>query len=491
MAFSTPFFTALGPLLFGRRRRSLIEQLLLQDQDQRSLSQYQEAFGEFIPKTLLARKPTGEEETKTRARIFTPLITFWAFLAQVLERGSSCRHALRRIIAWWHFQDPKSAAPSEATTSYCNARARLEEAVLRQIGDHLSDRLEGNIPSDQLWQGRHVKIVDGTTLSMPDTAANQLQWPQPRSQKPGCGFPLLKLTGLFSLASGALLQSAESSRRTHELVLARQFWPCLETGDVLLSDRGFCAYQDLSTLAARAVDCVMRLHQARSADFRRGKRLGPNDRLVVWTKPAQRPKKCTPEEYAAMPKTLTLRLLRFQVQAPGFRTKEVILVTTLLDPKLYPASALAELYFQRWTVELHFREIKTLLGMDVLRCKSPAMILKEVAMQRIAYNLVRALMQRAAITHHIALSRISFKGTLDSLHHYADTIQACAGKPRCQARLLKELLAIIAQDLLPLRPWRSEPRARKRRPKNYHLLTKPRHTMRVPPHRNHPKTGLS
>src|SRR6266446_10456959 len=143
MAFSTPFFTALGPLLFGRRRRSLIEQLLLQDQGQRSLSQYREAFGEFIPKTLLARKPTGEAETKTRARIFTPVITFWAFLAQVLERGSSCRHALRRIIAWWHFQDPKSAAPSEATTSYCNARARLEEGVLRQIGDHLSDRLEG------------------------------------------------------------------------------------------------------------------------------------------------------------------------------------------------------------------------------------------------------------------------------------------------------------------------------------------------------------
>jgi hypothetical protein len=188
-----------------------------------------------------------------------------------------------------------------------------------------------------------------------------------------------------------------------------------------------------------------------------------------------------------MPLTLTLRMIRFQVPFAGFRTKEVILVTTLLDPERYPAATLAELYFQRWTVELHFREIKTLLGLDILRCLSPQMILKEIAMHRIAYNLVRALMQRAAITHDVALPRLSFKGTLDSLHHSANTIQACAGKPRCQARLVRELLTMIAQDLLPLRPGRSEPRAKKRRAKNYHLLTKPRRTMKIPSHRNRPK----
>jgi DDE family transposase len=484
MAFSTPFLSAFGPLLFGRRRRSRLQQLLLSTPEQCSLSQYQEAFGEFVSKTQLV--PTVEGKN-SRERIYTPLVTFWAFLAQVLERGTSCRHAVRRIIAWSLMQMPDRRPPSTATVSYCDARARLEDSVLQQIGDDLSDRLERNIPTDQLWKGLHVKIVDGTTASMPDTAANQAEWPQPRSQKPGCGFPLLKLVGLFSLASGALLQIAHGSLRQHELSLARQFWPSLDPGDLLLADRGFCSYQDLSALAARGVDAVMRLHQARPGDFRRGTRLGSNDRIVLWSKPAQRPKKCSVEEYAAMPATLTVRMLRFQVPVNGFRTTEVVLVTTLLDAECYPAAALAELYFQRWTVELHFREIKTLLGLDILRCLSPQMIVKEMAMHRIAYNLVRALMQRAAVTHHVELPRLSFKGTLDSLQHVANTIQACAGKPRCQAHLVRELLATIAQDLLPLRPGRSEPRAKKRRAKNYHLLTKPRHDMKIPSHRNRPK----
>jgi hypothetical protein len=239
----------------------------------------------------------------------------------------------------------------------------------------------------------------------------------------------------------------------------------------------------------------MRLHQARRVDFRKGTRLGPDDRLVTWTKPAQRPAGCPQEVFAALPETLSLRIIRYRVSAPGFRTEEVILVTTLLDPKAYPAEALAELYFQRWGVELHFREIKILLGLDVLRCLSPAMVRKEIAMHRIAYNLVRLLMQRAAQTHHVALARISFKGTLDSLHHFADVIHALDGRPRRQEQLLDQLLLTIASDLLPVRPGRSEPRAKKRRPKNYHLLTKPRHQMHVPPHRNRPskksKTSLN
>ena len=207
---------------------------------------------------------------------------------------------------------------------------------------------------------------------------------------------------------------------------------------------------------------------------------------MVWTKPLQRSAACTPEAFAALPATFTLRMVRYLVKNPGFRTKEVVLITTLLDPIAYPASDLASLYFKRWTVELHFREIKVLLGLDVLRCLTPTMIRKEIAMHRIAYNLVRLLMQRASVTHHVRLARISFKGTLDSLHHFSDAIHALAGHPRRQAALLEELLRTIANDLLPVRPGRSEPRAKKRRPKNYHLLTKPRKQMRVPSHRNRP-----
>jgi hypothetical protein len=483
MRLPTPFFKAFGPLLFGRRPLSEVDKLLRDTASLHSLSQYQEAFGDLIPEALLSRT---KEKENSRERIFTPKVTFWAFLAQVLERGSPCRDALRRITAWWVCEQPQAVAPSAQTGAYCQARARLPEQVLTQIGTHLADRLERNVPTEALWQGRRVKIIDGTTASMPDTAENQAEWPQPRSQKPGCGFPLVKLVGLFSQASGALLHLAEGHQRQHEIRLARQLWRHVEQGEVLLADRGFCSYQDLCTLAGRGADAVMRLHQARKADFTQGLPLGPDDRLIVWHKPAQRPKGCTPEEFAALPPSLSLRLVRYRVEIPGFRTEEVILVTTLLDAVAFPVSALAELYGQRWSVELHFREIKTLLGLDVLRCRTPAMVRKEIAMHRIAYNLVRALMQRASLLHDVALARVSFKGTLDSLHHFADAIQALTGHPRRQQKLLDQLLLTIAADRLPERPNRVEPRAKKRRAKNYHLLTKPRREMRVPSHRNRP-----
>jgi hypothetical protein len=493
MRHSTPFFAAFGPLLFGKARRSKIEELLQKDSPNRSLSQFQSAFGDLIPRALLA---LNASKVNSRQRIFIPLVTFWAFLAQVLERGSSCRDALRRITAWFEYEFPRAASPSPETPAYCQARARLEDAALEKISAHMAQQMQRNTPEAHLWKGRRVKIVDGTTVSMPDTPANQACWPQSKSQKPGCGFPLLKLVGLFCLASGALLESVQTHMRKSEAVLVRLLWKFLDEGDILLADRGFCSFYDLSTLHRRGVDCIMRMHQGRSADFRRGRRLAKDDRLVHWKKPVSRSKDCSKADFDALPATLELRMLRYRVTAPGFRSKEIVVVTTLLDPALHPLEALAELYFRRWNVELHFREIKTLLAMDVLRCLSPKMIVKELLMHRIAYNLVRALMQRAAITHDAPLDQLSFKGTLDSLHHFADAIHACHGKPRKQSRLIAQLLLTISLDLVPLRPNRSEPRAKKRRPKNYQLLTRPRHKMGNLPHRNrpgtkHPKSPLS
>jgi hypothetical protein len=353
-----------------------------------------------------------------------------------------------------------------------------------------------NLSIDKLWRGRRVKLVDGTGVSMPDTAQNQQAWPQPKSQKPGCGFPLLKLVGLFCLHTGAMLQTVHGRWNLHDCVLARRLWGLLEAGDVLLADRGFCSFFDLCEIAVRKADALMRLHQRRPADFRRGRRLGKDDQLVVWNKPAKPPGGYPAELHENLPDTLSLRMVRYRIKVAGFRTREVLLITTLLDCNLYPASALAELYFQRWNIELHFREIKTLLGMDVLRCLSPLMIEKELAMHRIAYNLVRALMLRAAICHHVNLDRLSFKASLDGLHHFADAIHASSGKPRKQAQLLNQLLTLIASNPVPLRPGRSEPRAKKRRPKNYILLTRPRRQMRLHQHRSrwrasHPKTALS
>ncbi|MBA2705835.1 MAG: IS4 family transposase [Blastocatellia bacterium] len=486
MRHSTPFFAAFAPLLFGRPPRGFHCALHAKVLAAHSLSQLREAFGSMIPDALLSRQNKG---AGSRQRLFSPSITFWAFLAQVLSPNSACREAVRKVQAWWTLGS--CTEMSSDTSAYCQARARLADKTLLHIHDHLVARMEANAPSDSRWLSREVKIVDGTNLSMPDTAQNQAAYPQPSSQKKGCGFPMMKLVALFSLKSGALLHFVRGTLHVHENQLFRALWQYLLKGDVILSDRGFCSFVAIASLLTRGVDSVMRLHQARRSDFRRGKRLSHDDILVTWTKPQQRPATWSAEEFAALPQTLTLRQIRLRINLKGARSRTIILVSTLLDPLAYPADAIRALYLERWSVELHFREIKIVLALDVLRCLTPRMIQKELLLHLIAYNLIRSLMQHAAIRHCVELRRVSFKGTLDSLRHFADVIHAAHGKPRKQAALLNALLEIIAKDQLPHRPGRNEPRVKKRRPKNYHLLTKPRHQMHVPPHRNRPKTSLS
>jgi hypothetical protein len=327
---------------------------------------------------------------------------------------------------------------------------------------------------------------------MPDTAVNQAVWPQPGGQKPGCGFPVAKMVGLFSLSSGALLEECVGDLHSHDSLLFTSLWDRLSKGDIVLGDRGFCSYGAMAALLGRGVDTVMRLHQMRKVDLRRGRRLGQGDQLVEWSKPAQPPLHVTPAQWDLLPQTLAVRLIRVVVETPGFRTRSVLIATTLTDAALYPADAIRELYARRWTIELHFAQIKTILQLDVLRCQSPTMIHKELQIHLIAYNLVRVLMQKAAHLHDVPLERISFKGSLDTLRHWAAAIHASSKTPRKQAELIRRMLEAIAADPLPLRPGRAEPRAKKRRPKNYQLLNKPRHKMKPSPHRNKcPKTALS
>ena len=481
---STPFFSALFPLLFGRPPCRELKNLQARASGSDSISELRKALGQFVPDALL-----GRHTQSGRDRLFTPLVTFWAFLSQVLSPQSACRDAVRKAQAWWSLG--RRLPVSTNTSAYCQARSRLSEQTLLAIHRQTAQRLECNVPTDSLWLGRRVKVVDGTTCSMPDTAESQKAYPQPGSQKPGCGFPMMKLVGLFCLASGALLEVVRGTLRVHESQLFRHLWPHLNPGDVLLADRGFCSFFSLSSLQERGVDCLMRLHQRRRVDFRRGKRLGPEDILLNWTKPAQRPETLSAQEFSALPDSLTVRQIRLHPNIKGFRVRTIVLVTTLLDPIAFPAQALGELYFQRWSVELHFREIKTLLRLDILRCLSPQMVHKELLLHMIAYNLIRCLMQQAAICHHVDLSRISFKGTLDTLHHFADAIRAADAKPRQQAQLYSEMLRVIALDQLPTRPHRCEPRAKKRRPRNYHLLTKPRKSMRITQNRSHHKAALT
>ncbi len=488
MHHGTPFFQGFSSVLFGRPALTGLQEKLREVAALNTLSDFFETFGFLIPDALLRRRSSG---VNSRQRRFTLHVTFWAFLAQTLAPETSCRDIVRKVQAWWLLRAPKSSAGSSSTAAYTKARQRLEPHAIRTIGDHLIERLEGRVPRSQLWFGRRVRVVDGTTVSMPDTAENQEKYPQPSSQKTGCGFPQMRIVGLFSLASGALLDFARSSIHVHESILFGQLMGTLKKGDIALADRGFGSFHAFWNLSQAGVDALMRLNGVRKVDFRKGKKLGTNDRLIAWKKPAQRPKGCTQEQYNALPASMILRHVRLTVSARGHRTQTITLVTTLLDPVAYPMLQLGELYLQRWSVELHFREIKITLGMDVLRCQTPAMVEKEVMMHAVSYNLVRSLMQEAAIRHRVDLTRISFKGTADALRHWSASLEALRGMPRKQQALLGAMFELIANDLVPHRPGREEPRAKKRRPKNYHLLTKPRHEMRISGHRNRPKSPLS
>jgi len=479
MRFKTPFFREFGPLLFGRRpvRRGLKPETV------ESLSELQSVVGPYLPPRCLGVK--ARCGSNSRERHYSVGVTFWAFLSQVLSPQSSCREVVRKVQAWWSVRGV--AELSGDTGAYCRARQRLPQELLEKVQAHLARRLEQHVRIEELWQGRRVKVVDGTMLSMPDTGANQAAWPQTRSQEPGLGFPILRLVGLFCLSSGALLHTARGTLREHETTLFRTLWKHLAAGEVLLADRGFCSFFALSSLLAGGVDSVLRLRATRKKDgFHTQRVLGPGDRLILWRRPmpsAQR--KLSPEQHAAQPATLLLREIRYRVPVKGFRTQEVTLVTTLLDPLQYPADALEALYLRRWSVELCFRDIKTTLGMDILRCKTPAMIEKELTLHLIGYNVIRSLMQEASARHAAPLETLSFKGTMDTLRQWAVAVDAAARNPRQQTRMLDQMLAQIAADRLPDRPHRSEPRAKKRRPKNFHLLSKPRHQMGNLPHRNY------
>ncbi len=362
----------------------------------------------------------------------------------------------------------------EGDSAYIQARQRLPRERLEKAlaaTAQAAGRRAG--PAGQPGN-RPVKVVDGSTLQLPDTPANQKRFPQPTSQKPGCGFPVVRLVALLSLNSGAVLQIAVDSLRSHDLRLFRRLWQFLKTGDIVLGDRAFGEYSTLAQLPRQGVDVVARLHHQRKVDFRKARRITKGDGLFVWTKGCNQSRLSTPRQWRKMPDQITVRLIRFHAAIRGFRHRRVTLVTTLLDPLLYPAGQIIGLYARRWSLELCFRDLKSTMGMELLRCQSPEMIQKELLAYLVAHNLVRCVMAQAAARHSVPLERISFKGTLDALRQYSSAL-AQAPNQKLRRQLWEDLLLNLARDLVPARPARREPRAVKRRPKAYPLLNKPRH----------------
>lgn len=406
--------------------------------------------------------------------VYTPAMTLWAFLSQVLfkDEQRSCIAAVARVAVLLVTLERKACSCN--TGAYCRARAKLPQKVIRQLTVDLADGCEKQLDEHWLWHGRHVYLVDGVTLSMPDTPANQAAYPQQPQQEEGLGFPIARAVVLLSLASGMLKDMAVgpyTGKQTGETALLRQLFDRFTPGDVVLADRYYCSYFMIALLRERGIDLVTRVHQLRPIDFRIGRRLGKNDHVVTWQRP-QRPAWMDQEVYERMPVSLEVREIRVHVDQPGFRVASFVAATTLTDADEYAIDDIAELYHRRWLVELDIRAIKVGLGMDILRCKTPAMVRKEMWTCLLAYNLIRRVLLQSAKATGNSPRQLSFTAAMQSIA--ASWLVMVLIDDRVAAAVIEAAATSCAGHLIGRRPDRVEPRAIKRRPKPHDLLTKPR-----------------
>ena len=443
-----------------------------------TLHQFELLFAPWIAHWRLAQQDEGGH---SRNRRWNLRLVFWTFLWQVAQAGASCREAIRQAQALC--KNTGRPAPPDTDSPYCQSRGALPIERLQQIHDALCTEADQALATKDLWCGHRVLAADGSSVTAPDTPANQKAYPQQSVQNPGCGFPIIRLVALLSLATGMLTAWTTGDWSQHEVGLLQTLWDHLRAGDVLLADRGFSNWGLLAQCLQRNLHAVFRVKGIRRSDFRCGKRLSRNERLVQWRKSWTPAKTVTAQEWALLPQVLTLRLVRCQLDLPGFRTRQVILVTTLLDSEKYPPEALSQLYFRRWAMELSLRNLKTTLQMDQLSCKNPQNLEREIRMHFLVHNLVRRLMLEAARRHRVPLERVSFAGSLAVARRYGEALLQTRSQRQRQA-LLDELFATVAADLVPDRPGRREPRAVKRRPKPYPLLTRHRNKFREIEHRD-------
>ncbi len=431
-------------------------------------------FTDVLSEDVIARS-LSTIKTCWLDRIYSPLVTLWVFLGQVLSADHSCRAAVARLIA--HRLSRGQEPCSAETGAYCQARKRLPEEFFADVACRVGRALEAGVDANWLWKSRRVYVYDGSSVSMPDTAENQAAYPQPVCQKPGLGFPLARIAAVFSLACGAVLDlriCRYAGKGQSELGMLRLLWDVFRPGDVMLADRLMCSWTELVMLKQRGVDSVCGLTSHRTADFRRGKRLGKDDHIVEWLKPAK-PRSIDKETYDALPESLMIRECRVRVEQRGFRVRSLVVATTLLDAEEFTKDDLARLYRARWNAELDLRSLKQTLQMDVLRCKTPELVRKELWTHILAYNLIRTIAAQAATRHGIEPRTISFKGAVQAPEAFQPVI-AMRGEGAAAVRrvLYEHLLDAIATHRVADRPDRYEPRRRKRRPKPYDRLMKPR-----------------
>jgi putative transposase len=414
--------------------------------------------------------------------VYTTTLVLWSFLSQVLADGkqASCQAAVARIVS--HCNQVGIPGPTEDTGDYCRARAKISEAALRELTCEVAAELEDAADERWLWKGKfHAKLVDGSTLTMPDTPKNLAVYPHAKTQKPGVGLPIARLVAITSLATACVMDlemGPYTGKQTGEPALLRAMLDSLAAGDIAVFDRYYCSFMMIALLLLQGTQTCARKHQRRHSDFRRGRRLGKYDHIIIWTRPA-RPAWMDEETYAEIPKQLELREIRYNIIEPGRRTRKIDIITTLVDSEEYSQEDIAELYGFRWNSELDLRSIKDALNLRHVRCKSPEMVRREVWTTILAYNLIRTTAAGAALVHKKQPRQISFTSTCQYV--LASWMQLSAGlidEPALTDYLLTMLKQIAGCEVAN-RPGRLEPRVLKRRLHRYPLMQKPRSELRA------------
>jgi hypothetical protein len=475
----TPFFPLWRPRLAALRcaLTRAVEPLR-----RATLCQIEQTLGPALPPALLDKPSSGPH---SRRRVFCLTRTFWGWIWQILQANTSCREVLRQFQAMLAI----SGLPPirDNTSAFCQARNRLPKALLENIFAASSNKPQEITAPTTLLQGRPLKAADATSVRLQDTPANQQAYPGSGNQYGRPGFPALKVLAIFSLRSAVLLARATGSINISEQRLLMNLSDHIQPGDVIVGDRAYGLFVLLDWVYQRGADMVARLNcRSRNVDFRsRIKKLGFGDAVFLWDKPKVPSKLLSPEQWALLPEQMQVRVVRRRIHQKGFRTREITVATTLLDPQLYPAEELMELYFRRWRLEMCLDDLKTTLGMEQLSCRRPQLVEKQLLMFFIAHNLLRWIMAQAARQGAMPIERISFKGSLDALRQWASLRPQLRGpgKHAKWRKLWRELLQILANDAVPERPGRKEPRAVKKRSK-YPRLTRSRHTYVDPWSRN-------
>ena len=403
---------------------------------------------------------------------YSSVTVLWLFLGQTMHPNPTLATTVENFFAWRVGQGLPACSPG--TGAYSRARQRLPERLLAMLTRQSGQEMERSAEHVWRWLGRVVKVFDGSTVSMPDTPENQAAYPQSKSQKSGVGFPLARIGGLFSLSTGAVLDLGIrkwAGKFQSELAILRDMFSRFESGDVLLADRYLCSYMEIAVLLGKGVDFVGRMHAHRAVDFRRGKKVGVLEHIVPWVKP-RRPEWMALEEYATLPDVMWVREIRFRLVRNGYRDREIVIVTTLLDANVYPKAEIVKLYGLRWDAEVNLSSLKTAMNMDVLRCRTPEMVRKEIWAHLLAYNLIRAVMAQAAASHAMHPRQISFTRAMRTMEAFRHVIVRANSVEL--PGIYKQMLKMIASHKVANRPNRLEPRQRKRRPKPYKLMTMPR-----------------